>query len=165
MFKTITRAVLRVTVRWVPSHRVERWKSNRITKEIKLTQNGYIDAYFFFIRCDVTSRSFFFNDFFRVSLLQIKGNYVVNENRLIPLFAHKCPLCGSKVKVEKLTYGVLIILNKQCIQCEYKDQWKSQVNARVPTDEDRHLTGGIDVTPETQQVGIADRPQYALCES
>ncbi|GAA6223269.1 uncharacterized protein LOC108883222 [Lates japonicus] len=77
----------------------------------------------------------------KAALLQMKGKYVVNENRLLQLFSSKCPLCGSKVKVEKVIYGVLIVLNQQCLQCEYRNQWKSQVNASVPPTED--------VTPET----------------
>ncbi|XP_051250801.1 uncharacterized protein LOC127360397 isoform X1 [Dicentrarchus labrax] len=89
----------------------------------------------------------------KAALLQMKGKYVVNENRLLQLFSRKCPLCGSKVKMEKFTYGVLIILNQQCLQCEYRNQWKSQVNASVP---DQHSRGGIDVTPETQQTVSTD---------
>ncbi|XP_038573983.1 zinc finger and BTB domain-containing protein 24-like isoform X2 [Micropterus salmoides] len=88
----------------------------------------------------------------KAALLQMKGKYVVNESQLLQLFGRKCPLCGSKVKVEKVTCGVLLILNQQCLQCEYRNQWKSQVNASVPTAEDQHLTGGIDVTLETQTV-------------
>ncbi|XP_042285491.1 zinc finger and BTB domain-containing protein 49-like isoform X4 [Thunnus maccoyii] len=84
----------------------------------------------------------------KAALLQKKGQYVVNEKRLLKLFNCKCPLCGSKVKLEKVTHGILIIVNQQCLECEYRNQWKSQVNASVPT---AHLTGGIDVTPETQQ--------------
>ncbi|CAK6966903.1 zinc finger protein 37-like [Scomber scombrus] len=84
----------------------------------------------------------------KAALLQKKGQYVVNEKRLLKLFNLKCPLCGSKLKVEKITHGILIIMNQQCLQCEYRNQWKSQVNASVPT---AHLTGGIDVTLETQQ--------------
>ena len=94
---------------------------------------------------------FHFNSLIRAALLQKKGQYVVNEKRLLKLFNCKCPLCGSKVKVEKFTHGILIIMNQQCFDCEYRNQWKSQVNASVPT---AHLTGGIDVTPETQQVGL-----------
>ncbi|XP_039999218.1 zinc finger protein 236-like isoform X3 [Xiphias gladius] len=85
----------------------------------------------------------------KAALLQMKGKYVVNESRLLQLFSSKCPLCGSKVKVEKIIHGVLIVLNQQCLQCEYRNQWKSQVNASVPTAEDQHLTGGTGVTPET----------------
>ncbi|XP_042284680.1 myoneurin-like [Thunnus maccoyii] len=84
----------------------------------------------------------------KAALLQKKGQYVVNEKRLLKLFSCKCPLCGSKVKLEKFTHGILIIVNQQCLECEYRNQWKSQVNASVPT---AHLTGGIDVTPETQK--------------
>ncbi|XP_035526523.1 myoneurin-like isoform X1 [Morone saxatilis] len=84
----------------------------------------------------------------KAALLQRKGKYVVNEKRLLQLFSCECPSCGCKLKMEKFTYGVLIILNQQCLQCEYRNQWKSQVNASVP---DQHPRGGIDVTPETRQ--------------
>ncbi|XP_070830522.1 uncharacterized protein [Chaetodon trifascialis] len=81
----------------------------------------------------------------KAALLQMKGKYVVNENQLLQLFSSKCPLCGSKVKVEKFTYGVLIHLNQRCLQCEYRHKWKSQVNASVPSDEHS------DVPPESKQ--------------
>ncbi|XP_049889403.1 zinc finger protein 473 homolog [Epinephelus moara] len=92
----------------------------------------------------------------KAALVQTKGKYVVNEKRLLQLFSHKCPLCGSEVKTEKVTHGVVIILNQQCLQCEYRNQWKSQVSAKVPTAEDQHLTGGTEVTPETQQAAPTD---------
>ncbi|XP_076590535.1 uncharacterized protein LOC143322950 [Chaetodon auriga] len=38
----------------------------------------------------------------------------------------------------------------------YRNQWKSQVSASVPTDQDQHLTGGSGVTPEIQQASTAD---------
>ncbi|KAI3374962.1 hypothetical protein L3Q82_021486, partial [Scortum barcoo] len=88
----------------------------------------------------------------KAALLQMKGKYVVNEKRLLQLFSSKCPLCGSNVKMEKVTYGVLLVLNQQCLQCEYRNQWKSQVNAS----EDQHLTGGTEVTPESQQTVPTD---------
>ncbi|KAI9544748.1 hypothetical protein NQZ68_001626 [Dissostichus eleginoides] len=83
--------------------------------------------------------------------LQIKGKHVVNERCLFQLFRRKCPSCGCKLQMEKVTYGELIILNQQCVQCDYRHQWKSQVNASVPTAEDQPLTEDIDVTPETHQ--------------
>ncbi|XP_031150182.1 zinc finger protein 239-like [Sander lucioperca] len=94
----------------------------------------------------------------KAALLQTKGKYVVNEKRLLKLFSHNCPSCGSKVKMEKVTHGVLIILNQQCLQCDYRNQWKSQVNASVPTAEDQHLTEvvEVDLTPETQQTVSTD---------
>lgn len=104
-----------------------------------------------FLNLCLTVMSYLFL-FLRASRLNMKGKYVVNEKRLLQLFPLKCPLCCSKVKVEKFTYGLLIILNQQCLQCEYRYQWKSQINASVPAAEDQHPTGGIDVTPEIQQV-------------
>ncbi|XP_044223227.1 zinc finger protein 8-like isoform X1 [Thunnus albacares] len=88
--------------------------------------------------------------------LQMKGKVVVYENCLIQLFRHKCPSCGGKLQMEKVTHGMLIILNQQCLQCEYRNQWKSQVNASVPPAEVQHLTEGTEVTPETQQTTLTD---------
>ncbi|XP_023261165.1 zinc finger protein 236-like [Seriola lalandi dorsalis] len=85
----------------------------------------------------------------KAALLQMKGKYVVNEKRLLQLLSTKCPLCGSKVKVQKIIHGILIVLNQQCLQCEYRNQWKSQVNATVPPAVYQDPTGGTEVTPET----------------
>ncbi|XP_049889398.1 zinc finger protein 285-like isoform X2 [Epinephelus moara] len=94
----------------------------------------------------------------KAALLQMQRKFVVNEKRLLQLFSHKCPLCGSKVKTEKVTFDVVIILNQQCLKCEYRNQWKSQVNAKVPTAEEKHLVEvvEVDVTPETQQKASTD---------
>ncbi|TMS09397.1 hypothetical protein E3U43_002056, partial [Larimichthys crocea] len=73
----------------------------------------------------------------KAALLQMKGKFVVNESCLLQLFCRKCPSCGGKLQLEKVTYGLLIILNQQCLQCDYRYQWKSQVNASVPTEEDQ----------------------------
>lgn len=85
----------------------------------------------------------------------MEGKFVVNESCLLQLFPRKCPSCGCKLQMEKVTCGVLIVLNQQCIQCEYRNQWKSQVNASVPTTEDHHQTGDAEVTPEAQRVGLS----------
>ncbi|KAM9844435.1 uncharacterized protein ACBR49_011271 [Aulostomus maculatus] len=82
--------------------------------------------------------------------LQAIGKFFVNENCLLQLFRRKCPLCGGKLQTEKVVHGVLVILNQQCLQCEYRNQWKSQVNAGVPTD-CQHVTRDIDVSPEGRQ--------------
>ncbi|KAM9845047.1 uncharacterized protein ACBR49_011808 [Aulostomus maculatus] len=87
----------------------------------------------------------------KATLLQLKGRYVVNEKRLLQLFSSKCPSCGGKVKTEKVVRGVLVILSQQCVQCEYRHQWKSQVNARVPADDDGHMTGGTEVNLEEKR--------------
>lgn len=76
----------------------------------------------------------------------------MNETRLIQLFSSKCPVCGFKVKVEKFVRDMLLVLNKKCLQCDYRKQWKSQVNARVPAAADKHLTGGTGVTSEVKAV-------------
>ncbi|XP_026168389.1 zinc finger protein 662-like isoform X2 [Mastacembelus armatus] len=62
----------------------------------------------------------------KAALLKMKGKCVVNEKRLLQLFSCKCPSCGSKLKTEKVTDGVLVILSQQCLQCGYRNQWKSQ---------------------------------------
>ncbi|XP_069013418.1 uncharacterized protein [Embiotoca jacksoni] len=85
----------------------------------------------------------------KAELLQMKGKYVVSEKRLLELFGCKCPFCGSKANVEKVIQGVLIILNKHCQQCDYRYEWKSQLNAHVPGAEDQHQTGGKEVASET----------------
>ncbi|KAM8726941.1 uncharacterized protein AB9X84_000815 isoform 1-T1 [Acanthopagrus schlegelii] len=90
----------------------------------------------------------------KAALLQMKGKCVVNENRLLLLFGRKCPSCGSEVKVEKFTYGLLIVLNRQCLQCEYRHQWKSQFHASIPAGE--QLTGGTDVTPLIREIELTD---------
>uniref|UniRef100_UPI0037E94EC5 uncharacterized protein n=1 Tax=Semicossyphus pulcher TaxID=241346 RepID=UPI0037E94EC5 len=92
----------------------------------------------------------------KAASLKMKGKYVVNEKRFLQLLNGKCPSCGCKLQMEKGTYGLHTILNQQCLQCEYRHQWKSQVKANVPTDEGQHLTGGTEVTPETQQVAPTD---------
>ncbi|KAK9539217.1 hypothetical protein VZT92_004336 [Zoarces viviparus] len=92
----------------------------------------------------------------KAALLRMKGKYVVNEKRLLQLFSLKCPSCGSKVKMEKVTFGLLMILSQQCLQCDYRNQWKSQVDAGVPTAEDQHLTQVEEVTPESQQMLSTD---------
>ncbi|KAK5859957.1 hypothetical protein PBY51_021472 [Eleginops maclovinus] len=87
----------------------------------------------------------------KAATLQMKGRYAVNEKCLLQLFSPKCPSCGSKVKTEKVTHGVLIVVNQQCLQCDYRNQWKSQINA--PTAEDQPLTEvvvEVDATSETQ---------------
>ena len=82
----------------------------------------------------------------------MKGRYVVNEKCLLQLFSHKCPSCGSKVKTEKVIYGVLIVVNQQCLQCEYRNQWKSQVNASVPTAEDQPQQVGLQLSDKLKHI-------------
>ncbi|XP_035489409.2 zinc finger protein 226 isoform X2 [Scophthalmus maximus] len=78
----------------------------------------------------------------KAAVLPMKRKYVVNENWLLQLFSSKCPLCGSKVRLEKVTHGILMVVNQQCLQCDYRKQWKSQVSASVPAAEVQHPTGG-----------------------
>ncbi|XP_051809914.1 zinc finger and SCAN domain-containing protein 2-like isoform X2 [Acanthochromis polyacanthus] len=99
----------------------------------------------------------------RAALLQVKGKYLVNESCLLELFVRKCPSCGSKLQMEKVTCGLLIILNQRCLQCDYRNQWKSQINADVPTAEDRNPAGGTEVTAGIQQEVPADEdPNSAI---
>ncbi|XP_041805512.1 RE1-silencing transcription factor-like [Chelmon rostratus] len=95
----------------------------------------------------------------KAALLQKRGKFVVNESCLLQLFRRKCPLCGCKLQMEKVTYGALVVFNQWCLRCEYRYQWKSQVNASVPTAEFQHLRGGSGFTSETQQeVATEDDP-------
>ncbi|XP_026168384.1 zinc finger protein 33A-like isoform X1 [Mastacembelus armatus] len=99
----------------------------------------------------------------KAALLQMKGKYIVNESCLLQLFCHKCPSCGSKIQIEKITCGLLITLNQQCLQCEYRNQWKSQISASVPTADDQHLTGGTEETPGTQKkLPTGDKPSSTV---
>ncbi|KAL7387040.1 hypothetical protein ABVT39_017405 [Epinephelus coioides] len=85
------------------------------------------------------------------ALLQIKGKYIVNESCLLQLFRRKCPSCGFKLTMEKVTSGVLIVFTQTCLKCDYKNQWKNLVNYTLPTAVDQHLTGRTEETPETKQ--------------
>uniref|UniRef100_A0A3P8SFV5 Uncharacterized protein n=1 Tax=Amphiprion percula TaxID=161767 RepID=A0A3P8SFV5_AMPPE len=96
----------------------------------------------------------------RAALLQMKGKYLVNESCLLELFVRKCPSCGSKLQMEKVTYGLLIILNQRCFKCDYRNQWKSQINADVPTAEDRNLAGGSEV--KSEEVSTDEDPSSAF---
>ncbi|XP_042354442.1 RE1-silencing transcription factor-like isoform X2 [Plectropomus leopardus] len=87
----------------------------------------------------------------KAALLQTSGKYAVNESCLLQLFRRKCPSCGFKLLFEKVTYGVLIVLKQQCLKCDYKNQWKSLVDYTLPAAVNQHLTGGTEVTTETQQ--------------
>lgn len=84
----------------------------------------------------------------------MKKKYVVSEKALLQSLKLKCPLCGSNVKVEKFIRGVLVILSQQCLQCEYRHQWKNQANASFPEPEHKEQTGGVDVTPEIKAVRL-----------
>nr|XP_046264915.1 zinc finger protein 662-like isoform X2 [Scatophagus argus] len=101
----------------------------------------------------------------KAALRQMKGKFVVNERCLLQLFRRKCPSCGHKLQMEKVTCGVIIVFNQQCLQCDYRYQWKSQVNASVPAAADQHLTGDTEVTPETPQMLSDDNPSSTVfCE-
>ncbi|XP_041848284.1 zinc finger protein 600-like [Melanotaenia boesemani] len=80
----------------------------------------------------------------KAALLKKKGKFPVNEKRLLQLFSRKCPLCGGKLKMHKVTRGVTITLNQLCIQCDYTYQWKSWVDRSDPAAENKLLTGGAE---------------------
>ncbi|KAK2822395.1 hypothetical protein Q5P01_022460 [Channa striata] len=91
-----------------------------------------------------------------VALQQVEGKVVVNESCLLQLFCRKCPSCGGKLQMEKVTNGVVIVLNQQCLQCEYRNQWKSQISASIPAAEDQQLPGGTEVTVQAQKADPTD---------
>ncbi|XP_030016941.1 zinc finger protein 568-like isoform X2 [Sphaeramia orbicularis] len=72
----------------------------------------------------------------KTPFLQIKGKYVVNENCLLQLFPRTCPSCDRTLKMEKIIEGMLVILIQTCLQCEYRNEWKSQVDPSI-TDQRR----------------------------
>ncbi|XP_060900652.1 RE1-silencing transcription factor-like isoform X1 [Labrus mixtus] len=100
----------------------------------------------------------------KAARLQMKGKFVVNEKHLLQLLNPKCPSCGCKLKTEKVTNGLLIIFNQQCLQCGHRNQWTSQVDAKIPTDEEQHLTGCVEVTPESPQVEPTDDAQAGMTD-
>ncbi|XP_035811179.2 zinc finger protein with KRAB and SCAN domains 8-like [Amphiprion ocellaris] len=99
----------------------------------------------------------------KAALLQMKGKYVVNENQLLQLFNSMCPFCGSKVNVEKTIHGVVIVLNQQCLSCDYRNQWKSLVGASVPAAEDKPPSGDTEV--KSEMVSVDDNQSSITCVS
>ncbi|XP_041660022.1 zinc finger protein 888-like [Cheilinus undulatus] len=88
--------------------------------------------------------------------LPTKRKFAVNESCLLELFRHKCPSCDSKLQTEKITHGWLTILSQHCLECDYRYKWKSQIDASIPPAVEQHLTGGTEVTPETEQEMMTD---------
>ncbi|XP_072219066.1 uncharacterized protein [Leuresthes tenuis] len=84
----------------------------------------------------------------KAALLKTEGKFLVNEKRLLRLFSRRCPSCGGKLEMLKVTRGVVVIVTQQCLQCDYTHQAKSQVHGSVPAAEDGHLREGVDVTAE-----------------
>ncbi|XP_069367167.1 zinc finger protein 568-like [Paralichthys olivaceus] len=87
----------------------------------------------------------------KASLLQMKGKYVVNENRLLQLFGSKCPLCDCNVKMEKTIHGGLIVVKRECLQCKYRHQWKSLIGVGVQGVEGQHLTYDTKLISESEE--------------
>ncbi|XP_040923971.1 zinc finger protein 271-like isoform X2 [Betta splendens] len=88
----------------------------------------------------------------KAKLLKMKGKYVVNEKRLLQLFSSRCPWCGGKLQLERVVCGVLLTVNQQCLQCEYRNQWKSQADTSVTAVEEQFMTGAIEIMSEAPLV-------------
>ncbi|MED6247598.1 hypothetical protein ATANTOWER_009559 [Ataeniobius toweri] len=106
----------------------------------------------------------------KVNLLQMNKRYAVSERQLLQLFSAKCPLCQSKVKTEKVVRGVLLVLNQQCLQCDYSKQWKNLNNKSITEASDDHQTECMEISLETvstdgKTVGITDIVQSVDEES
>lgn len=80
-----------------------------------------------------------------MALLQKRGKFPVNENHLLQLFGSNCPSCGGKLKVHKVICGVVVGFNQLCLQCDYKCEWKTQVDGSVPAAEDGHVKAALEV--------------------
>ncbi|XP_022060660.2 uncharacterized protein LOC110958431 isoform X1 [Acanthochromis polyacanthus] len=96
----------------------------------------------------------------KAALLKMTGKFVVNEKRLLQLFSSKCPSCGGELEMNKVTRGLLVIVDQQCLQCSFTYQWKSQADDGAPATEDKHLTGGSEAaaTDDTHS-GITGVPE------
>ncbi|XP_038145258.1 uncharacterized protein LOC119786170 [Cyprinodon tularosa] len=84
----------------------------------------------------------------KINLLQRMKMYVVNEKQLLQLFSAKCPLCQSKVKMEKSFHGVLLVLNQQCLQCSYSRQWKNLSEKSISALLDDHQAECLEISVE-----------------
>lgn len=59
------------------------------------------------------------------------------------------------MNLEKIIHGVVFVLKQQCLQCEYRNQWKAQVDEGLSATEEQHaLTGGGYVSSGSKQVGF-----------
>lgn len=74
--------------------------------------------------------------------------YVVNEKQLLQLFSAKCPLCQSKVKMEKSFHGVLLVMNQHCLQCSYSRQWKNLSEKSISALLDDHQAECLEISVE-----------------
>ncbi|KAM4728145.1 uncharacterized protein FYW61_011277 isoform 2-T3 [Anableps anableps] len=104
----------------------------------------------------------------KVSMLQMSKRYVVNEKQLLQLFSATCPLCQSEVKTEKVICGVLLVLNQQCLQCDYKKHWKNLTKKSITAVSDDHQTECMEIslkTISTNTVGITEIVQVVDEES
>ncbi|XP_072220387.1 uncharacterized protein [Leuresthes tenuis] len=84
----------------------------------------------------------------KAALLKTKGKFPGNESALLRLFSRRCPSCGGKLKMHKVTRGVVVILNQLCLQCDYMYLGKSQVNGSFPAAENGHFREGAKVSLE-----------------
>lgn len=86
--------------------------------------------------------------FLRAALLQMNKRYLVNEKQLLQLFSAKCPLCESKVKTEKVIRGVFLVLNQQCLQCDYSKHWENLNKNSITAASNDHQTECMEVSLE-----------------
>ncbi|XP_041848285.1 oocyte zinc finger protein XlCOF8.4-like [Melanotaenia boesemani] len=85
----------------------------------------------------------------KAALLQKERRFVVNEKQLLQLFRSKCPLCQSKVKVQKIVCRVHLELNLNCLQCDYRKQWKNLSDAGISAAEGMDVAECTEVSLET----------------
>ncbi|XP_040923970.1 uncharacterized protein LOC114844722 isoform X4 [Betta splendens] len=74
-----------------------------------------------------------------------------SESELAANTYNGCPSSGSEVDLKKALHGSPIISNHQCLQCEDRDQWKSQVNGSISATSEKHLT---DVAQERSHTSV-----------
>lgn len=56
------------------------------------------------------------------------------------------------------------MLKQQCLQCEYRNQWKAQVDERVSSAAEQHaLTGGEYVSSGSKEVRVKPLVRHLTC--
>ncbi|XP_054888627.1 zinc finger and SCAN domain-containing protein 21-like isoform X1 [Poeciliopsis prolifica] len=104
----------------------------------------------------------------KVSMLRMSKRYIVNEKQLLQLFSATCPVCHSEVKTEKVVCGVLLVLNQQCRQCGYKNQWKNLTQNSITAVSEDHQTKCMEIFLEatsTKTVEITENVEVVDQES
>ncbi|XP_055359854.1 zinc finger protein 267-like isoform X2 [Betta splendens] len=77
-----------------------------------------------------------------------------SESELAANTYNGCPSSGSEVDLKKALHGSPIISNHQCLQCEDRDQWKSQVNGSISATSEKHLTDVAQAASTNNNHGI-----------